>query len=108
MPQSMLEVPREILSSSGDLVRFVAKVFGDIFRLRVFVFSGEILRQAGILIAGSMLVIVGLMFIIGLTCGIEAAYFNRSAGSPSYACVFSALCDLREAGPYAFGYMMGA
>ena len=83
-------------------------MFGEIFRLRVFRFFGEALRQAGILILGSTLVIWGLAFIIGLTCGIEGAYFNRSVGAPAYAGVFSAWCDLREAMPYAFGYMMSA
>src|SRR5438046_10610030 len=65
-------------------------------------------RQGGILIIGSALVIWGLAFILGLTCGIEGAYFNRSVGAPAYAGVFSAWCDLREIMPYAFGYMMSA
>src|SRR5438046_9624028 len=65
-------------------------------------------RQGGILIIGSALVIWGLAFILGLTCGIEGAYFNRSVGAPAYAGVFSAWCDLREIMPYAFGYMPAA
>ena len=71
-------------------------------------FFGEALRQAGILILSSTIVIWGLIFIIGLQCGIEGAYFNRSVGSPAYAGVFAAWCDLRELVPYAFGYMMAA
>ncbi len=102
------DVPRELFASLGEMVRFAAKVLADIFSLRVFTFFGETLRQTSILIFGSMLVVCGLMFIIGLTCGVESAYLNRSAGSPSYAGLFSAWCDLREAGPYAFGYMMSA
>ena len=74
----------------------------------MFRFFGEALRQAGILILSSTLVIWGLVFIIGLQCGIEGAYFNRSVGAPAYAGVFSAWCDLRELVPYAFGYMMAA
>ena len=50
----------------------------------------------------------GLVFIIGLQCGIEGAYFTRSVGAPAYAGVFAAWCDLRELVPYAFGYMMAA
>jgi phospholipid/cholesterol/gamma-HCH transport system permease protein len=75
---------------------------------RAFHFFGEALRQAGILILGSALVIWGLAFILGLQCGIEGAYFNRSLGSPAYAGFFGAWCDLREVLPYAFGYMMSA
>src|SRR6202000_2687194 len=69
---------------------------------------GEALRQAGVLILGSTIVIWSTAFILGLQCGIEGAYFNRSVGAPAYAGVFSAWCDLREIIPYAFGYMMAA
>jgi phospholipid/cholesterol/gamma-HCH transport system permease protein len=94
--------------AAGEITRFSAYVLRDTLTLKVFHYLGESLRQAGILITGSMLVVVGLMFTIGTTCGIESAFFNRATGSPSYAGIFAALCDLREAGPYAFGYMFAA
>jgi phospholipid/cholesterol/gamma-HCH transport system permease protein len=103
-----LAVPRDWLASSGDIVRFCGRVVGEVFGLKVFKYFGEALRQAGVLILSSTLVIWGLTFIIGLQCGIEAAYFNRATGAPAYAGVFAAWCDLRELIPYAFGYMMAA
>jgi phospholipid/cholesterol/gamma-HCH transport system permease protein len=103
-----LAIPREWVASFGDIAKFCARVVGEVFRLRVFRFFGEALRQAGLLILSSTLVIWGLIFIIGLQCGIEGAYFNRAVGSPAYAGVFAAWCDLRELVPYAFGYMMAA
>jgi phospholipid/cholesterol/gamma-HCH transport system permease protein len=103
-----LAIPREWVSSFGDIVKFCSRVVGEVFGLRVFRFFGEALRQAGLLILSSTLVIWGLIFIIGLQCGIEGAYFNRAVGSPAYAGVFAAWCDLRELVPYAFGYMMAA
>ncbi|MDE3070302.1 MAG: ABC transporter permease [Acidobacteriota bacterium] len=61
------------------------------------------------MIVGSALVIWSLIFIIGIgPCGIEGGYFNESLGTPSNAGIFAALCNLREAVPYAFGYMMSA
>ena len=105
---NLLAAPKGWLAALGDIVKFAARVFGEIFRLRVFRFFGEVLRQAGVLILGSTLVIWGLAFTLGLQCGIEGAYFNRSVGAPAYAGVFSAWCDLREIIPYAFGYMMSA
>ncbi len=82
---------------------------GIVYSGRVFRFFGEALRQAGILILGSAIVIWGLVFMLGPDqCGIEGAYFNRSVGAPAYAGVFAAWCDLREVIPYAFGYMMAA
>jgi phospholipid/cholesterol/gamma-HCH transport system permease protein len=71
-------------------------------------FLGEALRQAGILIVGSVIIVLGLVFILGLQCGIEGAYGSAAVGSPSVAGAFTALCDLREVIPYAFGYMMAA
>lgn len=103
-----LAVPREWLASTGEIVRFCGRVMGLVYSGRVFQFFGEALRQAGILILGSTVVIWGLVFILGLQCGIEGAYFTRSVGAPAYAGNFAAWCDLREVIPYAFGYMMSA
>src|SRR5438034_1450728 len=106
--QRYLVAPRDWIASLGDIAKFAARDFAEVFGGRVFRFFGEALRQAGILILGSTLVIWSLAFILGLQCGIEGAYFNRSVGAPAYAGVFSAWCDLREIMPYAFGYMMSA
>ena len=103
-----LAIPRDWAASFGDIAKFSGRIIGQVFSGRVLHFFGEALRQAGILIVSSTLVIWGLVFIIGLQCGIEGAYFNRSVGSPAYAGVFAAWCDLRELVPYAFGYMMAA
>jgi phospholipid/cholesterol/gamma-HCH transport system permease protein len=96
------------ISSLGEIAKFCGRVIGLVWSGRVFAFFGEALRQAGILILGSTIVIWGLAFILGLQCGIEGAYFSRSVGAPANAGVFSAWCDLREIIPYAFGYMMAA
>jgi phospholipid/cholesterol/gamma-HCH transport system permease protein len=101
--------PREWLASTGEIARFGGGVVRDVWSLRVLRFFGETLRQAGILIVGSTLVIWSLVFLMGLgVCGIGGAYFTLSTGAPAYSGVFSAWCDLREAVPYAFGYMMAA
>src|SRR5919202_2023765 len=105
---SWLAVPRDWIASFGEIARFAGRTLGLVYSGKVLRFFGETLRQAGILIISSTLVICGLVFIIGLQCGIEGAYFTRAQGAPAYAGVFSAWCDLRELVPYAFGYMMAA
>jgi phospholipid/cholesterol/gamma-HCH transport system permease protein len=105
---SFLEYGSRQVENLGEIARFGARVVGLVLSGRVFRFFGETLRQAGILILGSTLVICGTAFILGLECGIEGAYFSRSVGAPANAGVFSAWCDLRELMPYAFGYMMSA
>jgi phospholipid/cholesterol/gamma-HCH transport system permease protein len=103
-----LDVPRGWLDSFGEIARFGSRVAGLVYSGRVLRFFGESLRQAGILVLGSAVIIWGLVFILGLQCGIEGAYLLRANGAPAYAGVFSAWCDLREIMPYAFGYMMSA
>jgi phospholipid/cholesterol/gamma-HCH transport system permease protein len=100
--------PRDWIGSLGEISGFGARVAGNVYSGRVLRFFGEALRQTGILILGSTMVIWGLAFISGLTCGIEGAYLNRALGSPAYAGVFAAWCDLREIAPYAFAYMLAA
>ncbi len=104
----LLAMPREWLAATGELGRFCTQVVRDVWGLRVLRFFGEALRQSGILIIGSTLVIWGLVFIIGLTCGISGAYLLKGIGAPAYSGVFTAWCDLRELVPLVFGYMMAA
>jgi phospholipid/cholesterol/gamma-HCH transport system permease protein len=103
-----LEVPRGWLDSFGEIVNFGVRTAGLVYSGRVFKFFGESLRQAGILIFGSAVIIWVFVFILGLQCGLQGAYFNRSIGAPSLAGLFSAYCDLREGLPYAFGYILSA
>ena len=104
----LLAAPKNGLTSAGVMVQFAMRVVREVLGLRVFTFFGEALRQAGLLILSSTIVIWGLVFIIGLQCGIEGAYATRAVGAPAYAGQFAAWCDLRELVPYAFGYMMAA
>jgi phospholipid/cholesterol/gamma-HCH transport system permease protein len=103
-----LDVPRGWLDAFGEIARFGSRVAGLVYSGRVFRFFGESMRQAGILILGSALIIWAFVFILGLQCGVIGAYFNRSIGAPSLAGLFSAYCDLREGVPYAFGYILAA
>jgi phospholipid/cholesterol/gamma-HCH transport system permease protein len=99
---------RDMFAEFGEMIRFGGRMFAGVFSGRVMKFFGEVLRQAGILVVGSMMIVLALVFILGLQCGIEGAYGSRAVGSPSTAGAFTALCDLREITPYAFGYMMAA
>ncbi len=103
-----LDIPRDLLASSGKITRFCGQVIADIFSGRVLHFTGEVLRQAGILIVGSALVIWVLISLFGLTAGVEGVAQGKQTGNPSVAAIFTSLANLRELVPYAFGYMMAA
>jgi len=104
----LLATPRGWIDAFGEIVKFASQTIREVLTLRVLRFFGEALRQAGILIVSSTLVIWGLVFLIGLDCGIEGAYFTYGQGVPAYSGVFAAWCDLRELVPLVFGYMMAA
>jgi phospholipid/cholesterol/gamma-HCH transport system permease protein len=103
-----LDAPRDWLEAFGAVARFGSRVAGEVYSGKVLRFFGEGIRQAGILILGSALIVWAVIFTLGLQCGIQGAYFFRAQGAPSYAGLFSAFCDLREALPYAFGYILSA
>jgi phospholipid/cholesterol/gamma-HCH transport system permease protein len=103
-----LDVPRSWLDAFGEMARFGSRVAGLVLSGRVLQFFGESLRQAGILVLGSALIVWAFVFILGLQCGLIGAYFSRSIGAPGNAGLFSAYCDLREGLPYAFGYILSA
>jgi phospholipid/cholesterol/gamma-HCH transport system permease protein len=96
------------LRETGRIGHFGGRMVRDVFSGRVLRFFGEALRQAGVLILGSVLTVLCLVFALGLECGVESAYGGQAVGAPSIAGAFTALCDLREVTPYAFGYMMAA
>lgn len=98
----------DALFNTGEIIQFSMRILRSIFTFRVFAFSGELIRQAGIVIVSSGLVITSMIFVVGLQCGIEGGYSTSSVGAPAYAAVFTAWCDLRELVPYVFGYMMAS
>ena len=105
------DAPRTIeseLRSFGRASAFFYRVTRTALSRRLFQYAGEVLRQANILITGSMGIVLVMVFSFGLVIGIEASYGARLVGAPSAAGAFTAIGDLREIIPYAFGYMMAA
>jgi phospholipid/cholesterol/gamma-HCH transport system permease protein len=97
-----------MLGALGELTGFCARVVRAVLSGRTAPYANETLRQAGILILGSALVLWSMALMLGLQCGINGAFFARSLGAPQVGGSFAAICDLREVMPYAFGYMMSA
>jgi phospholipid/cholesterol/gamma-HCH transport system permease protein len=97
---------RGVLNEAGELAAFSGRA---ILELRgVFRYSAEILRQTGILITGSLVVVAMMQFVIGMQCATEANYVLRGYGATAYSGVFTAWCGVREMGPYMWGYIISA
>ena len=97
---------RTMLEEAGEAAAFSMRTFAEV--RGVWRYSAEVLRQIGSLIAGSVIVLMGIEFIFGWTCGNEAVYVLRGYGADSYEGVFTALCPIREMTPYMLAWMAAA
>lgn len=104
--RALADPVRSLLDEAGRMSGFMARAVAEI--PRTWRYGGEILRQAGVLLLGSSLVLLSLQFVIGLQCGTEGNYILRGFGASVYSGAFSALCGLREAGPFMFGFIAAA
>jgi phospholipid/cholesterol/gamma-HCH transport system permease protein len=84
------------------------RITRGVFTRRLREYFSEVLRHASELAVGSVIIVLGLVLAFGLVIGIEASYGARLVGAPSAAGAFTAIANLREIVPYAFGYMMAA
>jgi phospholipid/cholesterol/gamma-HCH transport system permease protein len=97
---------RSVLNEAYEIGSFFGRT---VLELRsVWRYSAEILRQIGILITGSALIICFMTFMMGTVCGLEADYVLRGYGATAYAGVFTSYCGLREMLPYMWGYILAA
>jgi phospholipid/cholesterol/gamma-HCH transport system permease protein len=106
LARGFAEPVRSGLSVAGDLGLFAGQAFSELGR--VWRYSAEILRQIGILITGSALIVCTMVFLMGMVCGTEADYVLRGYGASVYSGVFSSYCMVREMIPYMFGYIFTA
>jgi len=103
-----LERPKHIplVDATGEFAGFVASGVGGFRHLPKF--PAEVLRQVGILVSGSVLVIVFISFIAGASCGIAAEAIGQSIGAGIVGPLFSSFCVNREIVPFIFGFIVAA
>jgi phospholipid/cholesterol/gamma-HCH transport system permease protein len=94
------------VSVVGEWGQFCWAAITNIRRLGPFM--REVLRQAATIAAGSTLVIVFVTFLIGGTCGVEAAFVGRQIGAGVAAPFFASICTVREIVPVIFGMILAA
>jgi phospholipid/cholesterol/gamma-HCH transport system permease protein len=96
----------DFVRTSGDVLRFTFQVAGEMRHLRPFM--GEVIRHAGILATGSVLVLMAISFLSGSTCGLEMNVISRTFGVDPLSAGFVELCTFREITPFVFGYILAA
>lgn len=97
---------RTALTTGGEILRFSSQVIRSLPDVRTH--WTEVLRQAGVLVLSSGLIIWAMQFVMGTMCGTEAIYTLKQVGAPIYSGIFNAWCAVRELVPYMWGYILAA
>lgn len=97
---------RTALTTGGEILRFSWQVTRSLPEVRVH--WSEVVRQAGVLVLSSALIIWAMQFVMGTMCGTEAIYTLKQVGAPIYSGIFNAWCAVRELVPYMWGYILAA
>ncbi len=95
-----------LIDAAGEFFGFVVQGLRGM--RSVSEFSAEVLRQVGLLVAGSVLVIVFISFIAGASCGIAAEAIGQAIGASIAGPLFSSFCTAREVVPFVFGFIVAA
>ena len=94
------------LREVGDFARFSGQATRATFS--VWHYVGELLRQAGVLVLGTTIVIFGMVMVVGGECGLLTVYLLRGIGASTFAGFTTAICGIREMWPYMFAYVFAA
>ena len=95
-----------LLAETGDLAGFSGRAIASSGASgRYF---AEILRQAGILVTGTTVIILAMVTIVGGECGLFIVYGLRPIGATSFAGLATQLCGVREMWGYMFAYVFAA
>jgi phospholipid/cholesterol/gamma-HCH transport system permease protein len=106
-PRHDEQSPTGYIEIAGDIAGFTWRAIRQMgFAVRHY--SPEILRQAGILVTGSLPVILMITFFSGGTCGLEMTVIGRQFGAATLSPGAVVLCNVREIAPFVFGYVLAA
>jgi phospholipid/cholesterol/gamma-HCH transport system permease protein len=95
-----------VIDTAGEYAAFGVRSVAAFRNLPKF--PAEVLRQIGILVAGSSLVIIFICFIAGAACGIAAESVGQAIGASITGPIFSSFCVNREIVPFLFGFILAA
>lgn len=103
-----LDDPKHIpvVDPAGEIAEFLWRGLRGFRHLPQF--SAEVLRQVGIIVLGSALVVIAMGFIMGATCGIAAEAIGQAVGTGAIGPIFSSFCTTREIVPFIFGFIVAA
>ena len=95
-----------VVDATGAFAAFTLRGLAGFRKLPEY--TAEVLRQIGLLVAGSVLVIVFISFIAGASCGVAAEAIGQAVGASTIGPLFSSFCVNREIVPFIFGFIVAA
>lgn len=95
-----------LIDATGAFAAFTLRGLAGFRKLPGY--TAEVLRQIGLLVAGSVLVIIFISFIAGASCGIAAEAIGQAVGAGIVGPLFSSFCVNREIVPFIFGFIVAA
>lgn len=96
---------QHLLQDIGKAVVFAGRALRALTEVRTY--ASEVVRQAGILIISSSLIIWTLMMILGVMGSLEGHYLLRQLGAADYTAIFTSTGEY-SAGPSIFGWILAA
>jgi phospholipid/cholesterol/gamma-HCH transport system permease protein len=90
----------------GEIILFAARAARYIPKTRNYV--GEVVRQAGLIVTGSTLVITLVTFLAGQSCGLESSFIARALSTPTLGPAASFGCATVYVVPFLYGYVLAA
>jgi phospholipid/cholesterol/gamma-HCH transport system permease protein len=94
------------ITNMVEMIEFFGQAVRSIPRTRAF--TSEVLRQTGILIISSGMIIWFMQIMIGAVFAVEGNYLTRQFGAPGYVGIFPALGGLRTTSPEMWGWILAA
>jgi phospholipid/cholesterol/gamma-HCH transport system permease protein len=95
-----------VVAEAGELISFGGR--SALQLLGTGRYFAETLRQCGILIVGSALIVLSLEMVVGSECSLVVAYLLRPIGASSFIGFNTQICGVRELYPYMFAYIFAA
>jgi phospholipid/cholesterol/gamma-HCH transport system permease protein len=90
----------------GDITEFFGRTVAGLGRVPRYL--SEVLRQAGILIRGSTVIIFSMCLFIGMTVIVFAYFLTKAVGANDFLGAFTGIVMPRAAVPIMFGYVFSA
>jgi phospholipid/cholesterol/gamma-HCH transport system permease protein len=99
-------IPEGTVARLGDMGIFAWRLVREARHVRPY--FGEVVRQAGIIVTGSTMIILFVLFLLGSAVGQESSAVARALGASPAAANFGCIASTEAIPTFSFGYILAA